>query len=39
MLKSKVGYSNITDANEAGIVTAKMATEGLNAKVGLLFLK
>ena len=37
MLKSKVGYSNITDAYEAGIETAKMATEGLNAKVGLLF--
>lgn len=37
MLKSKVGYSNIVDAYEAGVETAKMATEELNAKVGLLF--
>lgn len=37
MLKSKVGYSNIVDAYEAGVQTAKMATEELNAKVGLLF--
>ena len=37
MLKSKVGYSNIVDAYEAGVQTAKMATEELNAKIGLLF--
>lgn len=37
MLKSKVGYSNASDAYEAGIETAKMATEELNAKIGLLF--
>ena len=37
MLKTKVGYSNITNAYEAGVETAKRATEGLNAKVGLLF--
>ena len=37
MLKAKVGYSNITDAFEAGVETAKKATEGLKPKVGLLF--
>lgn len=37
MLKSKVGYSNVSDAYEAGVETAKMATDGLNPKVGLLF--
>ena len=37
MLKTKVGYSNIVDAYEAGVETAKKATDGLNAKVGLLF--
>ena len=37
MLKTKVGYSNIIDAYEAGVETAKTATDGLNAKVGLLF--
>ena len=37
MLKTKVGYSNITNAYEAGVETAKRATEGLSAKVGLLF--
>ena len=37
MLKSKVGYSNAIDAYEAGVETAKMATEELNAKIGLLF--
>lgn len=37
MLKSKVGYSNLSDAYEAGIETAKMATSELNAKIGLLF--
>ncbi len=37
MLKSKVGYSKLADAYEAGVETAKQATEGLKAKVGLLF--
>jgi hypothetical protein len=37
MLKSKVGYSTNADAYEAGVETAKKATEGLNAKIGLLF--
>ena len=37
MLKSKVGYSKIADAYEAGVETAKSATEGLKAKIGLLF--
>lgn len=37
MLKSKVGYSKNADAYEAGVETAKAATEGLNAKIGLLF--
>ena len=37
MLKSKVGYSNIVDAYEAGVETAKMATESISPKVGILF--
>lgn len=37
MLNAKVGYSKITDAFEAGVETAKKATEGLKPKVGLLF--
>ena len=37
MLKTKVGYSNIVDAYEAGVETAKRAVIGINAKVGLLF--
>lgn len=37
MLKTKVGYSKIEDAKEAGIEVAKKSTEGINAKVGLLF--
>ena len=37
MLKTKVGYSNLKDAYEAGIETAKMAVEELSPKVGLLF--
>ena len=37
MLKSKVGYSKLEDAYEAGIETAKKASEGLNPKFGLLF--
>lgn len=37
MLKSKVGYSKIEDAYEAGVETAKKASEGLKPKVGLLF--
>ena len=37
MLKTKVGYSNNTDAYQAGIETAKKASDGINAKVGLLF--
>lgn len=37
MLKTNVGYSNNADAYTAGVETAKNATLGLNAKVGLLF--
>ena len=37
MLKSKVGYSKNADAYEAGVETAKKASEGLNPKFGLLF--
>ena len=37
MLKSKVGYSKNADAHEAGVETAKIASEGLNPKFGLLF--
>ena len=37
MLKSKVGYSKNTDAYEAGVETAKTASEGLSPKFGLLF--
>ena len=37
MLKTKVGYSNIADAFEAGAETAKKAIEGLKPKAGLLF--
>lgn len=37
MLKTKVGYSKNTDAYEAGVETAKTSTEGITAKVGLLF--
>lgn len=37
MLNSKVGYSKNKDAYEAGKETATKATEGLNAKIGLLF--
>ena len=37
MLNSKVGYSKNTDAYEAGRETATKATEGLKAKIGLLF--
>lgn len=37
MLKAKVGYSKIADAYEAGIETAKVASEGLKPNVGLLF--
>lgn len=37
MLKTNVGYSNNTDAYQAGIETAKKASDGINAKVGLLF--
>ena len=37
MLKSKVGYSKNTDAYEAGVETAKTASEGLNPQFGLLF--
>ena len=37
MLKTKVGYSYIADAFEAGAETAKKATEGLKPKAGLLF--
>lgn len=37
MLKSKVGYSKNADAYEAGVETAKTASEGLSPKFGLLF--
>ena len=37
MLKTKVGYSKNTDAHEAGVETAKTASEGLSPKFGLLF--
>lgn len=38
MLKSKVGYSTLENAKEAGIELAKMATEGLqNKKLGMLY--
>lgn len=37
MLKSKVGYSKNADAYEAGVETAKVASEGINPKIGLLF--
>ena len=37
MLKSKVGYSKNADAYGAGVETAKVASEGINPKIGLLF--
>lgn len=38
MLKSKVGYSTLENAKEAGIELAKMATEGLESKkIGMLY--
>ena len=37
MLKAKVGYSKNVDAYEAGVETAKNSTEGISAKIGLLF--
>jgi len=37
MLKSKVGYSKNKDAYEAGVETAKKASEELNPKFALLF--
>ena len=37
MLKAKVGFSKNEDAFEAGVETAKMASENLNPKIGLLF--
>ena len=37
MLKSKVGYSKKIDAYEAGVETAKLASEGLSPKIGLMF--
>ena len=37
MLKAKVGYSKLEDAFDAGVETAKTASEGLNPKFGLLF--
>ena len=37
MLKAKVGYSKNVDAYEAGVETAKTSTEGISAKIGLLF--
>lgn len=37
MLKSKVGYSKNADAYEAGVETAKVSSEGIAPKIGLLF--
>ena len=37
MLKAKVGYSKNVDAYEAGVETAKTSTEGMDAKIALLF--
>ena len=37
MLKTKVGYSVLKDAFASGEATAKMASEGMNPKLGLLF--
>ena len=37
MLKAKVGYSKNADSYEAGVETAKTASEGLNPKFALLF--
>ena len=37
MLNSKVGYSKNVDAYEAGVETAKTSTEGMDAKIALLF--
>ena len=37
MLKSKVGYSKLEDAYEAGIETATRASENINPQFGLLF--
>ena len=37
MLKTKVGYSKNADSYEAGVETAKTASEGLNPKFALLF--
>lgn len=37
MLKAKVGYIKNVDAYEAGVETAKTSTEGMNAKIALLF--
>ena len=37
MLNSKVGYSKNKDAYKAGKETATKATEGISAKIGLLF--
>lgn len=37
MLKSKVGYSKNVDAYEAGVETAKTATEGMKPNIALLF--
>ena len=36
-MKTKVGYSNLINAYEAGVETAKKATKDFKAKVGLLF--
>ena len=37
MLKTKVGYSVLKDAFASGEATAKMASEGMNPKLGILF--
>ena len=36
-MKTKVGYSKLTDAYEAGVETATNATKGITPKIGLLF--
>ena len=37
MLKTKVGYSVLKDAFASGEATARMASEGMKPKLGLLF--
>ena len=37
MLQAKVGYSKTLDAYEAGVETAKKASEGISPKIAFLF--